>query len=133
MKIRQGFVSNSSSSSFIVVITKSVFDDALKLIEDKRYVKVLKYISKPEKRWGEKLVAIHEYTDTGGYSSIFGEGDNECGLTDEELHRDETDDGDGDLFYPSEALDELQNALEKLKKTNPKVDEDILILTDSVG
>jgi hypothetical protein len=70
MKIREGHVSNSSSSSFLLVVTEDVFKKALKeaspLVKD-----IVKYLE-PEKRrvFGKKVVIITTQ-DCHGEGTIF--------------------------------------------------------------
>ena len=143
MKIRQGYVSNSSSSSFVAVVTKKAFEAAMEKMEDPRYVKILRHITKKEKRFGQELITLLEYSDTGGFSNIFGDGDRldpeDIGLTDKEMGvSDVEEDPDADVpededeFYPGDAMYVYEEILEKLAKKKEYKDQ-ILILTDSVG
>lgn len=71
MKLREGHVSNSSSSSFLLVVTEDVFKKALK--EASPLVKsIVKYIE-PEKGkvFGKKVVIITTQ-DCHGEGTIFG-------------------------------------------------------------
>lgn len=61
MKIRNGFVTNSSSSSFIVIGCELEFD---------QYTKILEALQKKyEEKTGQKLFNPEEYEDVAEYSS----------------------------------------------------------------
>ena len=66
MKIRAGFVSNSSSSSFSVVVEKEEFDRAYK--EAHPYVQAVVDAAKPSNRTflGYDVVVLGEYSTNGG-------------------------------------------------------------------
>lgn len=133
MKIRTGFVSNSSSSSFIAIVTEPIFEEALTLIEDERYRKILRGVANTQYAFGKKMVVVQEMSDHGGYSSLFGEGDDldyeKMGLTHEELYPEPKDGEPEDEFYASECLYLYENALEKLQK-DPVKALNIMILDD---
>ena len=70
MKVRLGFVSNSSSSSFVLVTTKSHFDKVVGGMHPFfKYVacEVAKEIN--NKRFG-KVVALQTWENNGGYHSL---------------------------------------------------------------
>ena len=75
MKTRNGFVSNSSSSSFVAIVEKSTFDKVLSMMKDDRDKRVIKHVANKESRFGKTLMTVNEYQDSGGVSNLFGEGD----------------------------------------------------------
>ena len=129
MKIRSSFVSNSSSSSFIAIVTKSIFEEALTQLKDERHRKVLRGVCNKKLFCGVPIVVVQEMSDSGGMSSLFGEGNDfdyeAMGLTDEDFAENE----EGDYFSASDALYEYQNVLDKLAKNKDKKGG-ILILDD---
>ena len=72
MKIRSCFVSNSSSSSFLLVTTKLNYDKVLEKLalsdEDKELLKECDYLFGTKKAFGQDLITI-SYTD-GNYSTF---------------------------------------------------------------
>ena len=72
MKIRSGFVSNSSSSSFIALATPEAFEEALSRLKNENDRKVIVSIAKDEECLGKKVKVIKEYSDAGGGSSVWG-------------------------------------------------------------
>ncbi len=112
-------------------------------MEDPRYVKILKHITKKEKRFGQELVTLLEYSDTGGFSNIFCDGDvnpEDVGLTDKDMGlSDSEEDSEADVsenenddFYPADAMYAYETALNELAK-NKEYKDQILMLSDSVG
>ena len=74
MKIRNGFVSNSSSSSFVVIVDKEAHDRAVEQLKDHKYVEILKEILScigKDKFLGRPVVVISGY-DAHGERSIGG-------------------------------------------------------------
>jgi len=137
MKTRNGFVSNSSSSSFVAIIEKSTFDKVLSMLKDDRDKKVIKHVANKESRFGKTLMTVNEYQDSGGFSNLFGEGDDfdfeGAGITEEEVESPyDQNECEDETYCPSNALYAFQEILEKLLK-NKEYKNNILIVTDSVG
>ena len=65
MKIRNGFVSNSSSSSYVLIIKKSEYDKAKKDIRKEVIDYFEKFIEK-QIFLGEELVILQNYSDMSG-------------------------------------------------------------------
>ena len=102
MKIRNGFVSNSSSSSFTVVMTpeqEKTWKEQLNVYE-KQVVEHDEGVERDEKVFnGQKVVVYSGYTgnaDWFEYMTI------DLIPEDEELSEDELDEKYGGEFYPSE-------------------------------
>jgi hypothetical protein len=72
MKTRTGFVSNSSSSSFIAMATTEAFEEALTKLENDNARKVLRVIAEDGICLGVKVKIVKEFSDAGGFSSIWG-------------------------------------------------------------
>jgi len=85
MKIRNGFVSNSSSSSFVIVVPSEIHSKVLSEIDDNFITSVINEISKESKFNGNDVVTVvfesdgyypdldvfdWEEEDTGGIDSI---------------------------------------------------------------
>lgn len=130
MKTRTGFVSNSSSSSFVVIVTPDAFEAALGKIDKEVYRKVLRGVSTKTKVLGQNAIVIQDMTDNGGLSSLFGEGDDldyiEMGITGNELE--ELSEEDESL---SSSIYELESVLTTLKKT--KEYKDKIFIADDCG
>ena len=71
MKTRQGFVSNSSSSSFVCVVAKADHDAAFNMLTDAQK-ETLKGTFEDGEIGGLKIVAHGHMSDRGGYSSYSG-------------------------------------------------------------
>jgi hypothetical protein len=139
MKTRSGFVSNSSSSSFVAIVEKSVFEKALENLKDERDRKVIKHVAQKQNKFGKTLMTVNEYSDSGGFSNLFGEGDDfdfeAAGITEEEVNE-PYDDGSGyedEAYTPSAAIYVFHDVLEKMMKKNKAFKDDILIVQDAVG
>ena len=72
MKIRTGFVSNSSSSSFIIITSKENHERVLKDLHP-FYQEVIKIMSVEKNFFGKDMVYTMNLTDRGGNSTLFGE------------------------------------------------------------
>ena len=106
MKTRTGFVSNSSSSSFIAVATEDAFEEALSRLEDERDRKLVKHLAKKSTCLGQKVRVLKEFHDAGDFSSIWGCGsDNESEILEAAGIESPDEDGDGDSsWYPGDSL-----------------------------
>jgi hypothetical protein len=123
MKIRGGFVSNSSSSSFTMIVDKDLHEKVLSILNHPYFNAVLSDCSGEDSAFGRKLVKIS--TTNGNYSTWEYEGvdfdDSEAGLPDE------YDEWIEEFCYPEEgALDKYYSTLKEL---DPKEEN---FLTDSV-
>jgi hypothetical protein len=68
MKIRNGFVSNSSSSSFVIIIPKEVADKVKETLTPYEKV-VVDHIGSTEKKFGSTDIVVHQW-QSGNYSSF---------------------------------------------------------------
>ena len=116
MKIRQGFVSNSSSSSFVIVMTKEQeveWKDKLNLYEKQMLESDDVYLGREEKIFAGKDVII--YSGTTGNYCFYGEWSPELADEDKALSDEEFDEKYGvhpeDLKWQS-----WETAEEKLPK-----------------
>lgn len=67
MKIRNGFVSNSSSSSFVILLTKEQNEELLKNVDDYQRA-ILVELAEEKKAFGQDLIL---YAGSEGNYSIF--------------------------------------------------------------
>jgi hypothetical protein len=106
MKVRSGFVSNSSSSSFCIVFDKKSFDEAMEMVpkQCKRVLEGLPFIEKDF--MGSKVVCISQLSNTGGITNWGEVWDN----WEEEGDEDE----EGMDYSYNEALDEMKETILKL-------------------
>lgn len=72
MKIRNGFVSNSSSSSFVLAVKLEEHEKLIKNLSDFDKA-VLKGLGKVKNVFGQKCFVIGDSMDSGGYHTICGE------------------------------------------------------------
>lgn len=103
MKTRQGFVSNSSSSSFIIVIPKEVHEKALEYLSDFEKLVVKECVYDKGILFGRSIVAYDEWTDMNGYNNIEGT----------EIENYDGDRYDGDLY---DAMDKWKARVRELSK-----------------
>ena len=124
MKIRICFVSNSSSSSFVVAATLPAFREALSRIKDPRDVKIIKAVAEEDTIFGIKSKIIREYTDAGGWSSIWRDGDGESEILEKagivyppvDKNGDETEVPEGEEWSPADAIYDYTKLLEDMSK-----------------
>ncbi len=116
MKIRTGFVSNSSTSSFVVITTKENHERVLKDMHP-FHQEIIKTLTKEINFLEKDMLYSMELSDAGGYSHLFGEESPAQEIIDNyegELPED-WDEEEG-LYNASELHDSY---IEKLKE-NPK-------------
>ena len=108
MKIRTGFVSNSSSSSFLLIAKQSAYDDIVKDLT-KFEIAVAEALSSKSKLFGEDVVVFSGWSDSGSSSweYIFDEMDYALSEEDEE--------DENLLDKPYEAYDKI---VKNLKETS---------------
>lgn len=135
MKTRSGFVSNSSSSSFVAIVTPDIFEEALAQLKDERHRKILRHFAIKKKGFGQDVIEIGECSDAGGASNLFGYEGNwdyeKAGLTEEEMYPDRGEDEEEDEFYASECIYEYEEILEEMKKDPTKADK--IYIVDNMG
>ena len=101
MKIRQGFVSNSSSSSFTLFVKKAAYDAALPLLS-KPARACVEYCAEQQAMGNDLFVVVHEHSDQGG------EGTLTCAVSECDYGDDEESE---EQFY--EGLHRLEEILKK--------------------
>jgi len=69
MKIRSGFVSNSSSSSFVMIVKKEAYENVFSNLS-KLEQKLAEDLFKETNVFGELCMLIEEYSDMGGEGTI---------------------------------------------------------------
>jgi methyl-accepting chemotaxis protein len=57
------------------MVETDLFEEVLAKIKDERYRKIIRAISAKKKVLGKDVVIVQEMSDSGGFSSVFGEGD----------------------------------------------------------
>ena len=120
MKTRTGFVSNSSSSSFVLITTKENHDKAMEKLSP--YEKaVIKAIMEPDNVFGRKCMVGGEYSDNGGggnldYLEI--EYEDEDKAEDENADENADEDTDeNDENNPYDAWEKYRNEVKKDRKS----------------
>jgi hypothetical protein len=115
MKTRQGFVSNSSSSSFVILVEESTHEKVMEKLTEYQRACMEKLAGKPQNIFGRNVIVIGEATDMGGNSSLIEEGWQPEGW--EEKIEKLAATGEDEDYYPSEALYAYTNAVEKQPKS----------------
>lgn len=115
MKTRQCFVSNSSSSSFVILVEESTHEKVMKGLTDYQRACMEKLAGKPQNAFGRKMIVIGEATDMGGNSSLIEDGWQPDGW--EEKIKEASEKGEDEDYYPSEALYAYTEAVEKQPKS----------------
>ena len=103
MKIRQGFVSNSSSSSFVLITTKENFEKVKATVKEK-YYHIIDQLFEEDTLFG-KPVLVHTSMNNQGYDT---REDITCDIEDEDIYDDE--DNEFDLI---EFIDDFLDNVEK--------------------
>jgi len=69
MKIRSGFVSNSSSSSFILIASKELVEKTLEKMDEKETTAVILSCGEKINLFGKECIFFETFYDNGGYSN----------------------------------------------------------------
>jgi len=110
MKIRTGFVSNSSSSSFIVAVRKTTHDEAMKKLSPK-YQEIIGKMVEFESAFGIELAVHGCFSDASGHSNYSGSLDY---YEYENQYAEDDPEGDGEsiLYIAIEDYNEACRAIE---------------------
>lgn len=129
MKIRQGFVSNSSSSSFVIAATLPAVKEALSRMKDDREIKIIESIMETDTVFGTKAKIIKELRTLDGVSSIWGyNGNAESEIL--EKAKVERPDNEED-WTPSDVVYNYVNIIEKMAKEKEWKDQIFQCAIDS--
>lgn len=121
MKIRSGFVSNSSSSSFVIVAPKAAVDKVLGGLKNDYERAVVKHIMKKEKFLGQSICVFSGAT--GNYDSW--EYNFDASAHDGFVSEDDEDAKDDEISpYPSDVFDDFCDKLKKETKDVITVESD---------
>jgi hypothetical protein len=117
MKTREGFVSNSSSSSFVVVATKDAHERALAKMKEEARKLVERSVS--FKKFGTQniVLAAGNFENEGGYchSQYFSKVDKKAkGMSDEDARAEKGDDNEDE--YENPWTDAMQTYMQILSK-----------------
>ena len=113
MKLRSGFVSNSSSSSFVILIEKDEHEKVLREVHP--YIRaVIEAIAETNTLYNMPIVTVSTYNDQSGYNNLDDlDIDYNGGIPEGQWEEEMT---------PHEALEEYQAALDKRKCCNITMD-----------
>lgn len=124
MKTRLGFISNSSSSSFVIVLTDDAFEKALLSLNDND-AKIIKCIVKSKTLFGQKVKVLKEFSDAGGFSAIWGYDDKNV----EKVIKKAKIDPDED-FSPADSVYNFVNVVDEMSKKKEWKDK---IINEEIG
>lgn len=96
MKTRSGFVSNSSSSSFVLIVPVEIHEKALSDVSP-QVRDMVNRVTKQETVFGRECRIYHESADAAGFSTVWGE--YELWEDDEQPEGFEGFEGEHDAFY----------------------------------
>jgi len=102
MKIRQGFVSNSSSSSFVYIMSKSDFEDSLSKMDDYQKEVIEKLRPSEKKFLGNDVVIISGCRGNSSSFDFMGSFKSCKGMSEEEFYE-----KFGYDKWPEKAFDEI--------------------------
>jgi len=125
MKIRNGFVSNSSTSSFVIMTTKENSDLAIKKLQP-YFQKWLKKNLSTTTFLDTKVVYVGDITDTGGDSILLPDNFEET-YHEEDNYEDTEEDitKNGDDINPFDIVEAWEKEIGKNKSQVFKVDLDL--------